>query len=51
VSDGFLKSLSTDDAHYFYAPSKETLAGIYSTISSSLCEKKPNVVNVMYRSI
>ncbi len=49
VSDGFLKSLATDDSHYFFAPSKETLAGIYSTISSSLCEKKPNVVQVMYR--
>jgi uncharacterized protein YegL len=49
VSDGFLKSLSSDDSHYYFAPSKETLAGIYSAISSSLCEKKPNVVNVMYR--
>lgn len=51
VSDGFLKSLSSDDSHYFYAPSKETLAGVYSTISSSLCEKRPNVVNVLYRTI
>jgi len=51
VSDGFLKSLSTDDSHYFFAPSKETLAGVYSTISSSLCEKKPNVINVLYRQI
>ncbi|KND50259.1 MAG: aerotolerance protein BatA [Parcubacteria bacterium C7867-003] len=51
VSDGFLKSLSTSDKHYFFAPSKETLSGIYSEIASSLCQKKPNVINVIYRTL
>ncbi|HEY0220644.1 MAG TPA: vWA domain-containing protein, partial [Candidatus Paceibacterota bacterium] len=49
VSEGFLKSISTDDNHYFLAPSKETLAGVYSKIGSGLCPKKPNVITVMYR--
>ncbi len=51
LNDGFLKSISSDDSHFFLASNKEALAGIYSTISSSLCEKKPNVINVIYRSI
>lgn len=49
VSEGFLKSISTDDNHYFLAPTKETLSDIYSKIASSLCQKKPNVINVIYR--
>ena len=49
VSDGFLKSISTNDAHYFFAPTKETLSDIYSRIASNLCQKKPNVINVIYR--
>ncbi len=51
VSSAFLKSISTDDAHYFEAPTKETLGEIYSKISSSLCVKKPNVITVIYRSL
>ncbi len=51
VSEGFLKSISTDDAHYFFAPNKETLGSIYSQIGTSLCERKPNVITVMYRAI
>lgn len=49
VSEGFLRSISTDDKHYFLAPTKETLSDIYSKIASSLCAKKPNVINVIYR--
>ncbi len=49
VSSGFLKNLATDDSHYFYAPDKSALTNIYKRISSSLCEKKPNVISVMYR--
>jgi hypothetical protein len=49
VSEGFLKTLSTDDGHYFFAPTKETLFGIYSQIGSGLCPKKPNVILVIYR--
>lgn len=51
VSEGFLKTISSDNSHYFLAPTKETLANIYSGIASSLCEKKPNVIQIMYRSI
>ncbi len=51
VSEGFLKSISKDDSHYFNAPTKETLNDIYSRISSRLCEKKPNVINVIYKII
>lgn len=49
VSEGFLKSISSDDNHYFLAPTKETLADIYSKIATSLCQRKPNVVNVIYK--
>ena len=49
VSEGFLKSISTDDRHYFLAPTKETLSDIYSRIASNLCEKRPNVINVIYK--
>ncbi len=51
VSSQFLKSISTDDAHYFEAPTKEKLGEIYTKISSSLCVKKPNVITVIYRSL
>jgi hypothetical protein len=51
VSSAFLKSISTDDAHYFEAPSKDALSGIYKAISSNLCTKKPNVITVIYRPI
>lgn len=51
VSEGFLKSISTDDNHYFLAPTKETLADIYSRIADSLCQKKPNVINVIYKTL
>ncbi len=49
VSEDFLKYISTDDAHYFLAPTKENLAGIYAKISQNLCVKKPNVITVIYR--
>lgn len=49
ASEGFLKSISTDDAHYFYAPTKETLGGIYDRIGTGLCPKKLNVITVIYR--
>ncbi|MFZ2522247.1 MAG: vWA domain-containing protein [Minisyncoccia bacterium] len=49
VSEGFLRSISTDDGHYFLAPTKERLSGIYGEIGSGLCPKKPNVITVIYR--
>lgn len=49
VSDTFLKSLAGSDSRYFFAPTKETLSGIYNRISAALCEKKPNVITVIYR--
>ncbi len=51
VDEGFLKSISTDDDHYFLAPSKETLSGVYKKIASNLCPKKPSVINVIYREL
>ncbi len=51
VSEDFLKSISFDNNHYFYAPSKETLNDVYSKISKNLCPRKPNVINVIYRTI
>ncbi len=49
VDEGFLKSLVSDDSHYFFAPTKTDLSGIYNKISSALCVKKPSVVIVLYR--
>lgn len=51
VSEGFLKSVSTSDNHYFLSPTKETLSSVYSRIATNLCQKKPNVINVIYRPI
>lgn len=51
VDENFLKSISTDDSHYFNAPNKETLSNVYSKISKSLCPKKPNVINIIYRTL
>ncbi len=51
VSDGFLKSISTDDSHYFKAPTRDKLSSVYRDISNGLCPKKPNVITVIYRSI
>ncbi len=49
VSSGFLKNIAGDESRYFFAPTKESLNTIYNKISTSLCEKKPNVINIMYR--
>jgi Mg-chelatase subunit ChlD len=49
VSDGFLKSISTKDSYYFLSPTKETLSTVYANIASNLCQKKPNVINVIYK--
>ncbi len=51
VNEDFLKNLSTDPTHYFFAPSKDNLSDIYSKIGSSICPKKPNVITVIYREI
>lgn len=51
VSESFLKSISYDDNHYFFAPSKDVLSSIYNQIGNSLCERKPNVITVIYRAI
>lgn len=51
VSEGFLKSISTSDSYYYYAPTKEKLSDIYSQISSKLCQKKPNVIDVVYKIV
>ncbi len=49
VDANFLQTLATDNTHYFFAPDKTTLAGIYSTIGQSLCQKKPSTIQVIYR--
>lgn len=51
VSDSFLRGLVVDSNHYFRAPTKENLSSIYKSISSSICAKRPAVVNVIYRII
>lgn len=51
VDENFLRSIATDDSHYFFAPSKDVLGRIYSNISSKLCAKRPNVINVIYREL
>ncbi len=51
-ADGnFLKSITNEDGQYFFAPTKADLGSIYEKISSSLCERKPNVINVIHRAI
>lgn len=49
VDSAYLKSLATDDAHFLLAPEKSTLTSIYKNIATSLCEKKPSTIQVLYR--
>jgi hypothetical protein len=49
VNETFLKSISTNDSHYFLAPTKDDLGGIYKKINQSICTKKPNAITVIYR--
>lgn len=49
VDEGFLKNISGTDSRYFFSPNKEYLSSIYKKISSALCQRKPNVINVIYR--
>ena len=49
VDANFLQSLVPSNSYYFFAPTKADLFGIYNTISSALCVKKPSVVIVMYK--
>ncbi len=51
VSDDFLKTISTDENHYFSAPKKEELSNIYKAIGTGICPRKPNVITVIYRTI
>ena len=51
INESFLKSISSTESSYFLAPNKETLSGIYKKIAQSICPKKPNVINVIYREI
>jgi uncharacterized protein with von Willebrand factor type A (vWA) domain len=49
VNEGFLKTIAGSPDRYFFAPTKETLSSIYTRIGSSLCEKKPNAITIIYR--
>lgn len=51
IGEGFLRTISSDNSHYYYAPKKEDLSDIYEKIGSSLCVKKPNVITIIYRPI
>ncbi len=51
VNETFLKSISTNTSHYFLAPTKGDLGGIYEKISQNLCTKKPNAITVIYRTL
>jgi hypothetical protein len=51
LNEGFMKTISTDDGHYFNAPKKEVLSEIYKTIGTGLCQKKPNVITVISRPL
>lgn len=51
IGEGFLKTISTDDSHYFFAPTKNDLSAIYKKIADGLCTKKPNAITVIYRTL
>ncbi len=51
VNSDFLKSISADPDHYFFSPTKEGLSSIYNTIGESLCQRKPNVITVLYKIV
>ena len=51
VNEDFLRSISSDNNHYFFAPNKGDLSSIYKKIGTALCPKKPNVVVVLFKEL
>lgn len=49
IDSALLKKIASKDSHYFFAPNKSTLSGIYADIGEALCKKKPNTIQVIYR--
>lgn len=50
VNEGFLASLATDEKHSYRAVSRGTLDQIYQSISQSLCEDGPAVIDIITKT-
>lgn len=48
IDSDFLKKIASDENKYFFAPDVKSLDGIYKEISSSICKRKPNVIEILY---
>ncbi len=48
IDSDFLKQIASDENKYFFAPDTKSLDSIYKEISSSICKRKPNVIEVLY---
>jgi hypothetical protein len=51
VSDGFMKNISTDTSHYYKTANVAGLDAVYKKVATAICEKKPNLITVIYRII
>ncbi len=49
VKDSFLMQVASSSEEYFASPDTEALSGIYSSIATAICTKKPVSVEILYR--
>ncbi|PIR84680.1 hypothetical protein COU16_01420 [Candidatus Kaiserbacteria bacterium CG10_big_fil_rev_8_21_14_0_10_47_16] len=47
INEAFLKNIASGEDHYFKALSKDTIDSIYQSITSSICESGPAVIEVI----
>jgi Mg-chelatase subunit ChlD len=51
VNQDILLQIVGKPERFFFAPNTETLAGIYKKIASSICVRKPNVIEIISRDL
>lgn len=49
INADFLKKVASEPANYYFAPEASKLKGIYSDISSAICEELPARVEITYK--
>jgi hypothetical protein len=49
INESFLKSLASEEADYYFAPSASNLENIYKNISSDICQEVPARIEITYK--
>jgi Mg-chelatase subunit ChlD len=47
LNETFLRSIATDDAHYFNAPTTNVIESVYSSITKAICEEGAAVIDIV----